>query len=324
MLSYFVARGEARVLSETARANLRGSFVRLSDGVTHYELTGPDNGALVLLIPGLTIPLFYWDKFADRLHAQGLRTLAYSAYGRGYSDRVPTAYDRTLFLRQAQELVQRLNLAEVTHVIGASMGALISMALVQQRWFTTRTLTLIGPAGLESRLPLPARLSRFGAGVAELFGGYLGRRGLLAHLDQNVRSKEHVRILKDMVGEAYCYEGSIYALFCTLQSFPMINQQDLYRATADLNVPTMLVWGNEDRVTPIDRLEAAQALLKPTECHIVPMCGHMVPFERPEDLATLFVSFISRTGGGASNRQLPFVLGCSTEPPDDAHLSAVP
>lgn len=308
MINYFVAHGEIRALTETARADLRGSFVRLSDGVTHYELAGPDNGALVLLMPGLTIPLFYWDKLADQLHDQGLRTLAYSAYGRGYSDRVPTAYDRTLFLRQAQELIQQLRLSEVSHVIGPSMGALISMALVQEKWFRTRTLTLIGPAGLESRLPLPARLSRWGAGVAELFGRYMGRRGVLAHLDHNVRSKEHARMLKDMVGEAYCYEGSIYALFSTLQSFPMINQQDLYRATADLNIPTMLIWGRDDCVTPIDKLGTAQALLKPVECHVIPMCGHMVPFERPEALATLFGSFIFRTGDQPSNPQLPSVF----------------
>jgi pimeloyl-ACP methyl ester carboxylesterase len=303
MINYFIAHGETRALTETARANLRGSFARLSDGITHYELAGPDNGALVLLVPGLTIPLFYWDKLAARLHAQGLRTLAYSAYGRGYSDRVASTYDRFLFLRQAQELIQRLKLSEVSHVIGTSMGALISMGLLQEKWFRTRTLTLIGPAGLESRLPLTARLCRWRGGVAQLFGRYMGQQGVLAHLDQNVLSKEDARVLKDMVGDAYRYEGSVYALFSTLQSFPLIDQQDLYRATGDLNIPTMLIWGHEDRVTPIERLSAVQSLLRPAEWHVIPLCGHMVPFERPEEVATLFAKFISRS----SNTRLHFV-----------------
>ena len=301
MINYFVARGETRALTEGTRVSLRGNFVRLSDGITHYELAGPHSGELVLLVPGLTIPLFYWDKLAERLHGRGLRTLAYSAYGRGYSDRVATTYDRALFLRQAQELILRLELSEVSHVIGTSMGALTSMALVREKWFKTRTLTVIGPAGLESRLPLAARLCRWRAGVAQLFGRYMGRRGVLAHLDHNVRSKEHLRMLREMVGDAYRFEGSVYALFSTLESFPMINQQDLYRSTADLNIPTMLIWGGEDNVTPLERLSIAQALLRPAECHVVPMCGHMVPFERPEEVATLFGAFISRLGQGSRN-----------------------
>ncbi|MFQ6397386.1 hypothetical protein ACLMAJ_28515 [Nocardia sp. KC 131] len=39
-----------------------------------------------MLTPGLTIPLFYGDGLVSELHPRGLRTLAYSAYGRGYSD----------------------------------------------------------------------------------------------------------------------------------------------------------------------------------------------------------------------------------------------
>jgi pimeloyl-ACP methyl ester carboxylesterase len=300
MVKYFVARGETRVLTDTARANLRGSFLRLSDGVTHYELAGPADGELVLLVPGLTIPLFYWDRLADRLHGLGLRTLAYSAYGRGYSDRIRNTYDRPLFLRQARELIQWLDLPEVDHVIGTSMGALISMALVQEKGFTTKTLTLVGPAGLESRPPLPTRLARLGGGVARLFGRYMGRRGVLAHLDHNVRSREHAQALKDMVGGTYLYEGSVYALFSTLESFPVVSQQDLYRRTAILSIPTMLIWGREDRVTPIERMSAAQALLHPTESHVISTCGHMVPFECPDELARLFARFVSKVHGAST------------------------
>jgi hypothetical protein len=72
----YVAKGEDLVLDETARVSARGSFVALSDGVTHYELAGPDTGPLVQLIPGITIPLGYWDATAVLLHTSGLRTLA--------------------------------------------------------------------------------------------------------------------------------------------------------------------------------------------------------------------------------------------------------
>ena len=305
MIEYFVARGETRVLTAQARAQLRGNFARLSDGVTHYELTGPDNGELVLLLPGLTIPLFYWDALADQLHRQGLRTLAYSAYGRGYSDRVVTTYDRSLFVRQAREILERLQVSQVSHVIGTSMGALVSMALVQEKGFRTQTLTLVGPAGLESRMPLAVRIARLGGGVAGLFGRHMGLKGVLAHLDRNVRTKEDAGVLKGMIGDAYAYEGSVYSLFSTLGSFPMLNQQDLYRATAELRIPIMLLWGSEDRVTPVAGMDTARALLRPAECHVIPVCGHMAPFERPEEVATLFSTFVSKLRRAPSTEPSP-------------------
>jgi hypothetical protein len=64
VIRYFVARGETARLDDAARATLGGSFVRLSGGVTQYELTGSDDGELIVLIPGITIPLSYWDGLA--------------------------------------------------------------------------------------------------------------------------------------------------------------------------------------------------------------------------------------------------------------------
>jgi pimeloyl-ACP methyl ester carboxylesterase len=102
MIRYFVARGETARLDGAARTTLRGSYVSLADGITHYELTGPDGGELIVLIPGITIPLFYWDRLVEPLHAEGFRTLAFSAYGRGYSDRARATYDESLFVGQLE------------------------------------------------------------------------------------------------------------------------------------------------------------------------------------------------------------------------------
>ncbi|MFI9832759.1 alpha/beta fold hydrolase [Streptomyces sp. NPDC051913] len=127
-MKYFVAQGEDRRLTVESRQALRGSFVELSDGVTHYELKGPEDGEMVVMAGGLTIPLFYWDGLVTELNARGLRTLTCSAYGRGYSDRVRARYDETLFARQLTELTERLGLTtRPLHLVGTSMGALVAM-----------------------------------------------------------------------------------------------------------------------------------------------------------------------------------------------------
>jgi pimeloyl-ACP methyl ester carboxylesterase len=295
MIRYFVARGETARLGDATRATLRGSFVGLSDGVTHYELTGPDDGELIVLIPGITIPLFYWDGLADRLHANGFRTLAFSAYGRGYSDRVRATYDESLFVGQLDQLIDALGLGGPRHIVGTSMGALVALASVLSDPSSVRTLTLIGPAGLSNRPPALIRRSGGGA-LTALLGRYLGRRGLLEHLSHNVSDQRDATALREIVTDAYRYEGSMYSLFSTVIDFPLTDRRSLYRDVARHQLPTLLLWGENDRVTPIASLPEARALLgKDTANTVIPHSGHMAPFEHPAAVSELLADFISRT-----------------------------
>jgi len=288
-MKYFVASDEDRRLDAATRRTLRGDFVALSDGVTHYELTGPEDGELAVLVGGITIPLSYWDGLAARLHARGLRTLACSAYGRGYSDRVRGRYDEALFVRQLAELTAALGLTGPHHVVGTSMGALVAMAYANRDPATVATLTIVGPAGLGAR-PLPQRLLR-----NDLLAGFIARRfgrNLLEdHLGHNVRDPGLSARLVAMVQDAYRYEGSLYAFFQTLQDFPLYERQDLFRRTGELGLPVLLVWGDDDRVTPITHLDTVHELLRPRQTHVITECGHMAPYERPDDVGDLLASF---------------------------------
>lgn len=44
--------GESKELSDETRAELPGEFIQLSDGVTHYEVAGPQDGQPVVLVHG--------------------------------------------------------------------------------------------------------------------------------------------------------------------------------------------------------------------------------------------------------------------------------
>ncbi|MDF2581525.1 MAG: putative hydrolase [Mycobacterium sp.] len=289
-MKYFVARGEDRRLDAATRGRLRGSYLQLSDGVTHYELAGPHGGDVVVLAGGLTIPLFYWDELAAELHARGLRTLAYSGYGRGYSDRVVARYDEALFVRQLHELIEHLDVPVPCHVVGTSMGALIAMAYVSEHVGSTATLTLVGPAGL-SRQPVAQKLLLGNDIAAGIVAKRFGRRVLEQHLGHNVADANRAAALAAMVGDASRYEGSIYALFDTLQHFPLFDRADLYRRTGTLRMPTQLIWGRADHVTPISSLDQVRELLQPSQCHVIDDCGHMAPFERPLVVADLLAAF---------------------------------
>ncbi|MBN3510386.1 alpha/beta fold hydrolase [Mycolicibacterium septicum] len=289
-MKYFVAAGEDRRLDAATRRSLRGDYIRLSDGVTHYELAGPEGGDVVVLAGGLTIPLFYWDEMAAELHARGLRTLAYSGYGRGYSDRVVARYDQALFVRQLRELIEHLEVPAPCHVVGTSMGALIAMAYVGQHAAGTATLTLVGPAGLSCQ-PALQKLVLGNDFTVSVIARRAGRRILEQHLGHNVADPDRATELSAMVGDAYRYEGSIYAFFETLRHFPLFDRAELYRRTGTLTLPIQLIWGRDDHVTPISSLDRVRNLLQPSQCHVIDDCGHMAPFERPSVVADQLAAF---------------------------------
>lgn len=293
-MKYFVAPGEDRRLTAESRQALRGSFVELSDGVTHYELKGPEDGETVVMAGGLTIPLFYWDDLVTELNGRGLRTLTCSAYGRGYSDRVRGRYDETLFARQLTELTERLGLTtRPLHLVGTSMGALVAMNYAARHRSLVPTLTIVGPAGLAKPRPTsPHRLLRNDL-LAGVVARRRGRRILEGHLGHNVRDPELGSKLTDMVLDAFRFEGSLYAVFDTLQHLPVSGRDDLFRQTGALGIPTLLLWGDEDDVTPLAHLNTARALLKPQHHHVIPKCGHMAPFERPRHVADQIVPFVA-------------------------------
>jgi pimeloyl-ACP methyl ester carboxylesterase len=262
----------------------------LSGGVTHYELRGPDDGEVVVLTGGLTVPLFYWDDTAAALHDHGLRTLAYSAYGRGYSDRVDANYDDAPFIGQLTELIEALNVPTRYHLVGASMGALVAMSFLNANPRTrAATLTLVGPAGFSPQPAAQRILANdvIGNRIARRYG----RRIFDRHQSHNVSDPQRAAVLDAMVGDAYRYEGSLFAFCDTVQHFGLFDRAALYSRTGALAIPTMLIWGTDDQVTPIARLDAVRNLLRPEQCHVVEKCGHMVPFECPTLVADKLVEF---------------------------------
>ncbi|KRD12268.1 hypothetical protein ASE41_29055 [Streptomyces sp. Root264] len=106
-----------------------------------------------------------------------------------------------------------------------------------------------------------------------------------------------------MVLDAFRFDGSLYAVFDTLQHLPVAGRDDLFRQTGALGIPTLLLWGDQDEVTPMAHLETARDLLKPQRHLVIPECGHMAPFERPRDVADQIVPFVAARGEGSTREQ---------------------
>jgi pimeloyl-ACP methyl ester carboxylesterase len=54
-----------------------------------------------------------------------------------------------------------------------------------------------------------------------------------------------------------------------------------------VNVPTLIVWGDKDRLIPPEHAQAWAKLISGSRVHMVPGAGHLVPDEKPESVQVI-------------------------------------
>ncbi len=141
----FLRDTEHQPLTDEVRARASGRYVRLSQGLVHYEVAGPEHGQPVVLVHGLAVPAYVWDPTFHALAEAGFRVIRYDLYGRGLSDRPEGPYDGAFFTRQLRELLSALGVERPVDVIGLSMGGSIAGAFTASHPERVRKLVLIAP-----------------------------------------------------------------------------------------------------------------------------------------------------------------------------------
>jgi pimeloyl-ACP methyl ester carboxylesterase len=57
--------------------------------------------------------------------------------------------------------------------------------------------------------------------------------------------------------------------------------------------PTLIVWGREDRIVPVECGEQYRRRLPNARLEVFEKCGHLPPFERPDAFARLVTEFLT-------------------------------
>ena len=140
-------RDETKELNEDTRREATGSFVQLTDGVTHYELSNSQQGRTVVLVHGFSVPYFIYDPTFEFLTKSGFRVVRYDLFGRGFSDRPRTRYNIDLFVRQLGDLLNALRLTRPVTLVGLSTGGPITTTFTALHPERVDKLVLIDPIG---------------------------------------------------------------------------------------------------------------------------------------------------------------------------------
>jgi pimeloyl-ACP methyl ester carboxylesterase len=267
----------------------RGTFIDLDGRKTHYLERG--EGAPVILLHGFFYDSYLWDANIDAL-ARHCKVYALDLWGCGYSTRQPLDYGYPLYAEQLRLFMDHLGI-EHASLVGQSMGGGTAVKFCVQHRERVDKLLLVAVAGLPNPIPLMAKFFNL-PGVGELFMGLksdaIRRKGLA---DNFIHDKKRITASYfEEVTRAHKIEGSTEAGLAILRGrfFDTLSEEIDRLATMD--VPTLLVWGRQDRAIPLSRGQELHRILKGSRLEILDHAGHVPNFEQAEAFNRLAVDFL--------------------------------
>lgn len=288
-LSY---RDETEELNELTRREASGSFVQLSDGFTHYELSNPQSEDTVVLVHGFSVPYCIFDPTFDFLTRSGLRVVRYDLFGRGYSDRPETQYNIELFVRQLRDVLDGLGFTRPVSLVGLSTGGPISAVFTERYPEQVHKLVLIDPVGAK-----PFALGRALKVMAMPFVGetiisLLGIGGMT-----RISSTEAaIRAYADQILPGYIkqmrYKGFKRAILSTIRNDMLGSFIDAYEHIGRMDKPVLLFWGPRDRTVPYKHSEILRQVMPKLQFHAIEDTGHNPHYEKPEEVNPILLEFL--------------------------------
>jgi pimeloyl-ACP methyl ester carboxylesterase len=288
----FPYRGETKKFDAEARDSAPGTFIQLSKGMTHYKLSGPPTGEMVVLIHGIAGPLGIWEKVIDPLTRHRYQILQYDLYGRGYSDRPHVPYDIDLYVNQLNNLLSVLSINFPVTLVGWSLGGMISVVYAARYPKIIDRLILIAPAGIKVSPPVISRVVMIPI-LGEILMSFAGRSMIL----RSLRKGLYMNDLKDdylsLVSEQMKYKGYLWSFLSTLRCCAFEDASENYRIIGNIGLPVLMISGSEDPfITPAVRHRIGE-FIPSLEFKEVLGTGHAPHFERPEEVSRLLIDFMS-------------------------------
>jgi pimeloyl-ACP methyl ester carboxylesterase len=296
----FSYRDETKELNELTRKEASGSFIQLSDGFTHYELSNPDAEHTVVLVHGFSVPYFIYDPTFEFLTQSGFRVLRYNLFGRGFSDRPDTRYDIDLFVRQLGDLLDAVGSSQLVSLVGLSTGGPITAAFTVRFPERMSKLVLIDPIGAKT-LAL-ARILKLAAipFLGEAIISWLGNEGLVRKLTPEVADPAFAEHFRSKYIPQMQYKGFKRAILSTIRNGMLDSFLEYYQRIGKMNKPVLLFWGRQDPTVPFHHSDALRGAIPTVQFHAIENCGHIPHYEKPDEVNPILLKFLRSQSVSAS------------------------
>lgn len=241
--------------------------------LAHYNLTGA--GKVVLLLHG-------WGDSASGLLglqqelAKDYRVLAVDLPGFGASQAPAEVWDLDNYANFLSELFTKLELPQPYAVIGHSNGGALAIRALSRGTIVAQKLVLLAASGIRTRNSGRKLALKVVAKTGNAATVWLPKR--------------HRRALRERL---YGVAGSDMLVVPQLQeTFKRTVRQDVQADAAKLNLPTLLLFGAEDRAVPFADGERYHRLLSDSVLRKIDGAGHFLHQDKPDEVGKAIEEFL--------------------------------
>lgn len=266
--------------------------------LTYMERLGADskNAESIILVHGFSANKDNWILFTKALDKK-YHVIAVDLAGHGDSEKLLTT-DYGL-IKQAERLDAFLSGLgiESFHIAGNSMGGAISAIYSLEHPNKVKSLTLIDAAGIDGDTK-----SEYYKVLAE------GKNPLIATDESSFEYRMNFTMskppflpwplrpafLRQTLAREDINKKVFSDMVATKERLKIVDfGQKIKSVMAEHQLPTMIMWGKEDRVLDVSAAAAFKQLIPQASVHIFPEIGHLPMVEIPDESAEVYQKFLS-------------------------------
>lgn len=249
-----------------------------------------DTGARESNAPALVFLHYYggssrtWADVIDSLGAR-YRCVAIDHRGWGESDKPSSGYSLAGLANDAQQVIGKLGLQRFV-IVGHSMGGKVAQLIASRRPQGLAGLVLVAPSP-------PTPLAMPPEALVGMQGVYASRESIEGAVDHMLTARPLSAARREQVIEDSLRGGAEAKV-----AWPRdMSQEDISREVSKIDVPTLVIAGELDRVdNPATLRTELLTRIPQANMHVIPGTGHLSPLESPVNVARLIESFMRDVG----------------------------
>lgn len=253
-------------------------------------------GPPIILLHGFGANTYTWRHLAPALSSR-YRLLLFDLKGFGAS---PKPRDgRYSIGDQAELIIQYIlknDLRQVTlagHSMGGGVALQTALKLMETQPGRLSRLILIDSVSYPQKLPkfvAVLRMPVLSSVALYLVPDTLKVRKILelAYFDQTKITDADVTAYAAPLAD----DGGKYALRQTARQILPENMEEVVSQYPRIEVPTLIIWGRQDRIIPLENGERLHRALKNSRLVIIEDCGHNPHEEKPEEVIRAVTGFL--------------------------------
>jgi pimeloyl-ACP methyl ester carboxylesterase len=278
-------------------ANAESEFVDLGDGTTvHLRDEGPKDAPAIILLHGSNASLHTWQQWVDRL-GKDYRIIRYDQPGHGLTGPHPKDdYSAKAFVDLVDRVAKNRGLGKF-YLGGNSMGGWVTHEYAKANPDKLLGIILVDAGGAPENkaksLPIGFRIA-FTPGLNKLMQVITPRSVIETSLKQSVSNQAVVTKAEvDEYWELLRYPGNRAA---TGKRFAQYGSRNTPATMSEATraVPALILWGEDDKLIPVESTKWFQTQYKDQVTHIYKGIGHLPMEEAAEASAGNVLDWLKR------------------------------